>query len=200
MSVDADHLTSPGSTLGTVSYMSPEQVLGKALDPRTDLFSLGIVLYEMATGFLPFKGDTSGAVFNEILNREPVPPVRLNTGISPELEHVIHKGIEKDRELRYQSAAAMRADLRRVKRSGESSKLQVPIVQEVKAKPDRKVLRTATLLLAAAASVLLAAFAYLQWRHHPASFSSFTPVQFTALPGWAAFPSLSPDGTQIAFL
>jgi serine/threonine protein kinase len=199
MSVDIDQLTSPGSTLGTVSYMSPEQVLGKTLDPRTDLFSLGIVLYEMATGFLPFKGDTSGAVFNEILNREPVPPVRLNTGISPELEHVIQKGMEKDRELRYQSAAEMRADLRRVKRSGESSKQQVPIFQEVKAKPDRRVLRTATLLFAALAVVLLAGFAYLRWRHHPAS-SSYTPVQFTALPGWAAFPSLSPDGTQIAFL
>jgi len=200
MSVDIDQLTSPGSTLGTVSYMSPEQVLGKTLDPRTDLFSLGIVLYEMATGFLPFRGDTSGAVFNEILNREPVPPVRLNTSISPELEHVIHKGMEKDRELRYQSAAEMRADLRRVKRSGESSKLQIPISQEVKAKPDRRVLRTAALFLGAAALVLVVAFAYRQWGHHPAPSSSFNPVQFTALPGWAAYPSLSPDGRQIAFL
>jgi len=201
MSVDMDQLTSPGSTLGTVSYMSPEQVLGKTLDPRTDLFSLGIVLYEMATGFLPFKGDTSGAVFNEILNREPVPPVRLNTAISPELEHVIRKGMEKDRELRYQSAAEMRADLRRVKRSGESSKLQIPISQEVKAKPDRRrMLRNATLFLGAAVLVVLAVLAYLQWRHHPASSVSYTPVQFTALPGWASRPSLSPDGTQIAFL
>jgi serine/threonine protein kinase len=199
MSVDPDQLTSPGSALGTVSYMSPEQVLGKGLDARTDLFSFGIVLYEMATGVLPFRGDTSGAIFNEILNRAPVQPVRLNTGISPELEHVIQKGMEKDRELRYQSAAEMRADLRRVKRSGESSKQQVPASQEVKVKPERRVLRTATLLLAAPAIVVLAAFAYLQWRHHPAS-SSYTPVQFTALPGWAAFPALSPDGTQIAFV
>ena len=200
MSVDMDQLTSPGSTLGTVSYMSPEQVLGKTLDPRTDLFSLGIVLYEMATGFLPFKGDTSGAVFNEILNREPVPPVRLNTAISPELEHVIHKAMEKDRELRYQSAAEMRADLRRVKRSGESSKLQVPPPQEVKAKPDRRALRTVTLFLSTAAIVLLALIVFLQRGHHPTSSSYFAPVQFTALPGWSSYPNLSPDGTQIAFL
>jgi len=199
MSVDPDQLTSPGSTLGTVSYMSPEQVLGKGLDARTDLFSFGIVLYEMATGFLPFKGDSSGAVFNEILNREPVPPVRLNTRVSQELEHVIHKGMEKDRELRYQSAAEMRADLRRLKRNSESSKQQASISQELKAKPDRSVLRTATLLLASAVLVVLAAFAYLRWRHRP-EFPSLTPVQFTALPGWAAFPAFSPDGTRIAFI
>ena len=200
MSVNPDQLTSPGSAPGTVSYMSPEQVLGKELDARTDLFSLGIVLYEMATGSLPFRGNTSGAIFNEILNREPVPPVRLNRGISPELDHVIQKGVEKDRELRYQSAAEMRADLRRVKRSGESSKQQALISQEVKTKPDRRVLRTTTLLLAAAALVFVAAFAYLRWWHHPASSPFFTPVQFTALPGFASLPSLSPDGTQIAFV
>jgi serine/threonine protein kinase len=200
MSGDNNQLTGPGSALGTVSYMSPEQVLGKVLDPRTDLFSLGIVIYEMATGSLPFRGDTSGAIFNEILNREPVPPVRLNTGISPELEHVIQKGLEKDRDLRYQSAAEMRADLRRAKRSSESSKLQVPVSQEVKAKPDRKLLRTTAILLATVAVVFLAWFTYLRWRHHPSSSASFTPVQFTALPGWAAFPALSPDGTQIAFV
>lgn len=200
MSVDFEQLTSPGSTLGTVSYMSPEQVLGRTLDPRTDLFSLGIVLYEMATGFLPFKGDTSGAVFNEILNREPVPPVRLNTAIPPELERVIHKGMEKDRELRYQSAAEMRADLRRVKHSGESSKLQLPGSQGINVKPEGRVLRPAILFLAAAALALMAAFAYRQWRLRPAPLSSVTPVQFTALPGWASAPALSPDGKQIAFL
>jgi eukaryotic-like serine/threonine-protein kinase len=152
-----EHLTSPGSALGTVAYMSPEQVRGKELDARTDLFSFGAVLYEMCTGALPFRGETSALIFNSILERAPVAPVRLNPDVPAELERIINKALEKDRDIRCQSAAEIRADLKRLRRDTSSGKME-SVAGSVPARTFRWLWPVAIVFMVA---VLAAAFAWL---------------------------------------
>src|SRR5215472_13240814 len=156
---EPEMLTQPGSAIGTLTYMSPEQVRGEGLDTRTDLFSFGVVLYEMVTGIQPFRGETPGVIANGILEREPVPPVRLNPDIPPKLESVINKALEKDPKLRYQSAADMRSDLQRLKRDSDSGRAVVA-ASEVGLKPALKSTRWVALT---GATILVIGLAVAGW-------------------------------------
>jgi serine/threonine protein kinase len=176
-----EHLTSPGSTLGTVAYMSPEQVRGKELDTRTDLFSFGAVLYEMCTGMLPFRGDTSGVIFESILNRAPAPAVRLNPDVPADLERIINKALEKDRNLRYQHAADMRTDLQRLKRDTDSRKTAA-VTESVPVSHKRRLPWVAAASVGVIAAIVIVLFLW-QSRHPRGShFDSVNPKAIAVLP------------------
>ena len=196
LTADEAHLTSPGSTVGTVAYMSPEQVRGQELDGRTDLFSFGAVLYEMCTGKLPFSGDTSGVIFDSILNREPLPPLLMNPAIPPRLQEVINKALEKDREVRYQSAAEIRADVKRLKRDSESGRTAV---QSARRQP-----RVPRWQLALAVWLLLLGAAVAGWlllRRQQSSATAPQPKEQRLTTNSTANPlsaaAISPDGKYL---
>jgi Tol biopolymer transport system component/predicted Ser/Thr protein kinase len=190
-----EHLTSPGSTLGTVAYMSPEQVRGKELDARTDLFSFGALLYEMCTGSLPFRGDTSGVIFEFILNRAPVPPVRLNPDLPVELERIVTKCLEKDRNLRYQHVSDVRTDLQRLKRDTDSARISA--VQS----PMQQRRRSRWLIPAMVCTVAVIALVFVigvRWESSGSALQT-TLSQVTFAEGVEEYPAWSPDGRNLLY-
>jgi predicted Ser/Thr protein kinase len=195
-----EHLTGPGQAIGTVTYMSPEQAMGQNLDARTDLFSFGAVLYEMATGSLPFRGDTPAVIFRAILDRAPIPPTRINPDLPPELERIINRLLEKDRDLRYQSAADLRSELKRLLRDTTSGKSAATAVSSLAAVPHRSgrwVLTVSTI------GVLVAAGAGFAWwyTHRPEPVHHFTQRRLTANgEGLMVYTEIiSPDGKYLAY-
>jgi serine/threonine protein kinase len=207
-------LTSPGVAVGTVAYMSPEQVRGKELDARTDLFSFGVVLYEMATGVLPFRGETSGGLTDAILNRAPVAPARLNPEVPAKLEDIIHKALEKERELRYQSASEMRTDLKRLRRDTESGRISSSGSGTPRDYAPETAAGSAAAALPSTASasrwykilgacVLLLATAFVVYHFLSRANAPSGPLRVTQISQWNKpidNARLSPDGHSIAFV
>jgi eukaryotic-like serine/threonine-protein kinase len=192
-----EHLTSPGQAVGTIAYMSPEQVRARELDARTDLFSFGAVLYEMATGTLPFRGESSGVIFKAILDATPTPAVRINPDISPKLDEIVNKCLEKDRNLRYQHAADIRTDLQRLKRDTESGIKPSSVAASPQGKSRFAIWATIPLLMA-----VLVVAAVVIWRRagSVAPSDSSQWVQLTNFTDESFSPALSPDGRMLVFL